>query len=98
MPQAGHSFAHLFWEMERRVMQTIDKEKNKEFYEECGGGNNLTLSGVKNLTLVRRQRSVRRCAEVEDDGAQEDEPDSMPQADHSIASHLWKKGRNMKTS
>ena len=64
MPQAGHSFAHLFWEMERRVMQTIDKEKNKEFYEECGGGNNLTLSGVKNLTLVRRQRSVRRCAEV----------------------------------
>ena len=47
MPQAGHSLAHLFWEMEERGMQTIKKEKNKEFYEECGGVKNLNLSGER---------------------------------------------------
>ena len=45
MPQAGHTFAHLFCEMEGRVMQTIKKEKNREFQKECGGVKNSTLSG-----------------------------------------------------
>ena len=37
MPQAGHTFAHLFCEMEGREIQTITKEKNRGFQKECGG-------------------------------------------------------------